>query len=160
MAQSFHAPGTRYAFERSRLLGWFVAIVLLFSGGGLGAWMALTAGNLRLQFVVSAVLWAGTAALAWHFWRCLPRGFLQWDGLNWSLNANDASPITGAMTVHMDFQRVLLVHLKGLDGRTVWLCLERVGQNESWAALRRAVYSRPKPELRADGVFPVRRGDA
>ncbi|GKT22263.1 hypothetical protein [Acidovorax sp. SUPP3334] len=158
--QSFHAPATRYVFQRSRLVGWFIVSALFSSAGGLVAWMGQASGDLTVQFILSWVLWAFVAASGWYFWRRLPSGFLQWDGLNWSLTAGDALPVAGVLVVHMDFQRFFLVHLSGLDGRSAWLCLERCGPQESWASLRRAVYSRPKPEPRADGVFSVRRGDA
>lgn len=159
-AKSFHAPATRHEVARSRRLGWFIAGALLAGLGGFAAWIAQSAGDGLLRGTVFFVLWGAVAGLAWRFWFRLPVGALHWDGLHWSLNQNAEMPVAGELVVHADFQSFLLVQLHGVDGRTQWLCLERTQPREAWAALRRAVYSRPKPEPRADGMFSVRRGDA
>ncbi|WCM98990.1 hypothetical protein M5C96_06030 [Acidovorax sp. GBBC 1281] len=159
-AKSFHAPATRHEVARSRRLGWFIAGVLFAGLGAFAVWITHSAGSDLFRSAVFFVLWITSAGLAWRFWFRLPEGVLYWDGLHWSLNQSAGVPVAGELVVHADFQSFLLLQLHGVDGRTRWLCLERVGPREAWAALRRAVYSRPKPEPRADGMFSVRRGDA
>ncbi|WCM89563.1 hypothetical protein [Acidovorax sp. NCPPB 3576] len=153
LAKSLHAPATRHVVSRSRWLGCFIAAALLAGLCGFAAWVMGSAGSPLVRSVVFVALWGSAAGLAWRFWFRLPQGTLDWDGLHWSLIQGSGMPVAGELVVHTDFQSFLLVQLHAIDGRTAWLCLERMGREDGWAALRRAVYSRPKPEPRADGMF-------
>jgi len=90
------------------------------------------------------VLVAAGALAAWR-WRAQPTGHLAWDGAGWTWEAGAAPATAGRLRVSVDLQRVLLVQWRG-DGPAHWLWLERAGAPERWADLRRAVYSRARPD--------------
>jgi toxin CptA len=138
------APSVTYPVGRSR---WAAALLSL-------AWLAGAAATLQwtLRHEVSAarlavawlVLSAAGAVAAWR-WRAQPRGSLAWDGAGWTWDASVAPAASGRLRVSVDLQRVLLVQWHGA-GPAQWLWLERASAPERWADLRRAVYSRARPD--------------
>jgi hypothetical protein len=135
-----NAPSVTYPVGRSRwgaallALAWLagVAVVLQWSRqDGVGAGPAVVA-------------WAGVAgvglAAARAWWRG-PSGALAWDGANWRWEAGPP----GRVQVGLDLQAFLLVHWRAAGGAR-WLWLERAACPERWDDLRRAVYSRARPQ--------------
>ncbi|WCM92216.1 hypothetical protein M5C99_17915 [Acidovorax sp. NCPPB 2350] len=102
--------------------------------------------------VLGCVLWVTVSGAAWHTVHRWAEGLLSWDGLYWSLDRGNASAqLLGRLEIQLDLQFFILARLLGLDGRTVWLGLERGNDSAAWSALRRAVYSRPEREPAAEG---------
>jgi toxin CptA len=75
-------------------------------------------------------------------WLRSPRGDLHWDGSGWTTPLCNAA---GAIEVTLDLQRLLLVRWSG-PGSSQWLWLERRRYPQRWMDLRRAVYSRARPQ--------------
>ena len=130
-------PLGRSSFQACGLLGFWLA--------GAAAWVlcAIVAPGLswRLWLLAGAVLVAGCAA-AWG-WRNSPLGLLRWDGQCWhweSLAYQAGTPVL-ALSVVLDFQRVLLLRLENQDHARLWLWAERSALPERWLDLRRAVYA-------------------
>jgi hypothetical protein len=73
-------------------------------------------------------------------WHKSPTGTLQWDGAHWHWRGHaDQAPCL--LTLHMDWQTVVLVSLRSEDTSTVWLWLESADDALRWKALRRAIVS-------------------
>jgi toxin CptA len=138
------APSVTYPVGRSR---WAAALLSL-------AWLAGAAATLQwtLHHEVSGarlatawlVLIAAGAVAAWS-WQVQPRGSLSWDGARWTWDAPAVRGASGSVRVSVDLQQVLLVRWRA-EGSAQWLWLERASAPERWADLRRAVYSRARPE--------------
>jgi hypothetical protein len=138
------APSVNYPVGRSR---WGAALLAL-------AWLAGAAATLQWTLYHEVpvarlaaawlVLIAAGAMAAWR-WRAQPRGSLAWDGAGWTWDGSAAPAVSGSLRVSVDLQRVLLVHWRG-GGASQWLWLERASAPERWADLRRAVYSRARPD--------------
>ena len=130
-------PLGRSSFQAFGLLGFWLA--------GAVAWVlcALFAPSLgwRLWPIAAAVLAAGCAA-AWG-WKNSPLGLLRWDAQcwNWESLAYQAGTPVLALSVALDFQRVLLLRLENQDHARLWLWAERSTLPERWLDLRRAVYA-------------------
>jgi toxin CptA len=95
-----------------------------------------------------ALLWitvAATGALALRSWWRAPAGTLAWDGSAWSWRGAGASDSTGQLRVSVDLQHAILVRWHDDKGRR-WIWLERRHGAERWDDVRRAVYSRARPE--------------
>lgn len=92
------------------------------------------------------------SVLAWNHWFCMPVGLLRWDGTVWYWSGFDGdAPCT--LTLHMDFQRLLVVSVWRLGERPVWLWLEAIPGATGWMPLRRAmVAARAKVISPAKGV--------
>jgi hypothetical protein len=73
---------------------------------------------------------------------------LSWDGEIWSWPAVGQGS-TGSLQVILDLQHWLLLRWTGGHAPR-WLWLERAGRAERWEDLRRAVYSRARPQARQD----------
>jgi hypothetical protein len=130
-------PLGRSSFQACGLLGFWLA--------GAAVWVlcAIFAPGLswRLWLLAGAVLVAGCAA-AWG-WRHSPLGLLRWDAQCWhweSLAYKAGTPVL-ALSVALDFQRVLLLRLENQDHARLWLWAERSAMPERWLDLRRAVYA-------------------
>ncbi|MDW5443693.1 hypothetical protein [Polaromonas sp. SM01] len=141
-----NAPSVVYPLGRSRfqagvLLGlWLAGLIVLMLW-----WRAAPGLDWRLGLGLAAVLLAGVAA-AWG-WKNSPVGQLRWDGQVWSWESQgyQAGTAALALTVALDFQRMLLLKLENHDHATLWLWAGRSAMPERWLDLRRAVYSRRKP---------------
>ncbi len=135
------APSVSYPVGRARFSGVLAASLALAGGVGIGFWMFQSdAPGWRHALAISAALVADAAAL--RAWLRSPQGILQWDGAGWALSGVDGS---GAMEVTIDFQHLLLVRWHR-EGATRWLWIERYRNRARWADLRRAVYSRARPQ--------------
>jgi hypothetical protein len=74
-------------------------------------------------------------------------GHIAWDTHAWSItNTSRANvPLNGVPKVCADGQHWLLLRVTPLGLPARWLWLERKASPAQWMALRRALYSRPKP---------------
>lgn len=165
VSRHFSAPPVRYPVGQGSVL--FGGLLILLGAGGavLVFWLLHGAGDSAMRRSVAVLVWFVAASALWHFWRYRIHGLLQWDGVHWRLEAEQlgkpAHSLEGSVWVRLDLQHHLWVCLDGQDGRHAWLWLERQGAPERWGDLRRAVYSRPKPEAsRADEPAAVRRPPA
>jgi len=137
------APSVSYPVGRSRFAGGLLLCAWLLGTAACVVWqMALPSIGLRSWGAAAAlVMTAGIAA--WHWWR-MPAGTLSWDQDQWSWRGTPL-PAGAALQVSLDLQHWML--LRWRSGRhSSWLWLERAGRPEQWSDLRRAVYSRARPE--------------
>ncbi|QDL38879.1 hypothetical protein [Rhodoferax sediminis] len=139
------APSVSYPVGRSRV--WALALGLAWLGGALltGAWCAQADSVGWRQWLAVACVLAG-AGVALAGWLASPLGELQWDGVGWCWLARGAGgeQVAGLLTVHLDLQRCLLIHLRGAGCGRRWLWLEQRREPARWDDLRRAVYSRAR----------------
>ena len=102
------------------------------------------------QWKLLLPLWA---LCCWFSFSKLKRGqpkcWLSWDGSMWRVltllpNFETEPPLqTGyAMTVHLDFQRLLFVSLRNHQGEHRWFWLAKDSFPDRWHGFRCAVYSR------------------
>jgi hypothetical protein len=89
------------------------------------------------------------AAASW--WRT-PAGRLAWDGAAWAFQGPADAAHAGQLTVALDLQRAVLVRWRG--PRPHWFWLQRACEPPHWAALRRAVYSRPEDDAPSGAERP------
>ncbi|HEY9207430.1 MAG TPA: hypothetical protein VIP31_00045 [Acidovorax sp.] len=165
VSRHFSAPPVRYPVGQDSVLLWGLLTLLGAGGAVLVFWLLQGAGDSITRLSVAVLVWLVAASALWHVWRYRIHGLLQWDGLHWRLETEQlgkpAHSLEGTLWVRLDLQSHLWVCLDGQDGRHTWLWLERQGAPERWGDLRRAVYSRPKPEAsRADEPAAVRRPQA
>ena len=161
----FSAPPVRYPLGQGSVLLWGMLFLWGAGGAGLWFWLLQGAGDSVARLSVALGVWLCAAGAVVHFWRQRLDGVLQWDGVRWHLEAgppgDPAHPLKGALWVRLDLQSHLWVCLDEPGGRRTWLWLERQGAPERWGDLRRAVYSRPKPEATpADEPAAARRPPA
>jgi hypothetical protein len=167
----YNAPAVRFPVARSQLAA--SGLVLIWAVGALaGVGLAVTASQPAwlLPAVVALCLAVGFAALS--HWRSSPVGTLLWDRKQWAfapsqLGAN-ASMTLDDVSVHLDFQSMMLVSFRPPTGRRLWFWLEnRKIEHESgreagrksgrsWRALRRAVFAHPKDKVASSGQSPKR----
>lgn len=137
------------------MLLWGLLALLGAGGVALVNWLLQGAGDSVGRLCVAILFWSGAAGAVWHFWRHRVSGLLQWDGLQWRLEIDQrgkpSHPLVGFLWVRLDLQSQLWVCLDGTDGRSTWLWLERQSAPDRWGDLRRAVYSRPRPEAPGAG---------
>jgi hypothetical protein len=146
-------PAVSYSVVRSR---WHGRILLAL--WGLGAvlaqlalwWYAYSA--LASAILECACIGAGVCAL-WA-WRAAPTGLLRWDGEHWQWSGLAGEPVR-RLTVHFDFQALVLVSVQGPGSERVWLWLERASVSRTqWLALRRALVASRKPPQPALQAVP------
>jgi len=77
-------------------------------------------------------------------WFRTPAGVLAWDGQQWSWTVSERLLQTHPQVL-ADLQHALLLRLGGHRG-AAWLWLDRKSAPAHWHDLRRAVYSRARPE--------------
>ena len=138
-----NAPTVNYPLGRSRFQAWLTAGTCL---------LALLAGLLWCTQVgatgwrqgVWLFGWLTSSLLAFQSWRQTPVGVLRWDGESWCW-VREAHSTSGALAVHIDFQFFMLLSLRPPTGSRIWLWPERNANLPLWNALRRAVFSQPKP---------------
>jgi len=138
-----NAPSVTYPVGRSLLAGGVGALLWLLGVVVTVQWIRQSpVSGWRL---VAAVMVPALAALAagWNWW-IMPRGTLAWDGQSWTWTG--AAGINfGAVEVCLDLQYFLLLHFRS-QATSRWLWLERNRSPERWDDLRRAVYSRARPQ--------------
>ena len=149
------APSVSYPVGRSRFSGLLLAA--LWCGGAAVTvlwWRDAAPAPARLVLAVTVL--GLTGLLAWQGWRRAPAGHLRWDGQGWlgpGHRESGAGPGAGSLTVRLDFQRWMLVEFREA-GLVRWLWLSRTRDLARWDDLRRAVYSRAKPDARRDAANP------
>ncbi len=112
-------------------------------------WMQTDQSQYPWRLPVAAVLCltSGLWALAWMLRVFLPAGHIAWDTHAWSINNASLANVSlnGVPQVCADGQRWLLLRVTPLGLPARWLWVERNASPAQWMALRRALYSRPKP---------------
>ena len=143
------APAVRYPVARSTRVG----VVLLVAWGLAGAmclWWWLRGGAAGWPLVATLLSLLFGAALALVQWRGMPAGSLRWDGQAWWWQAGDEDEVAVSITVHLDLQHGLLLHMAGpLSWRARWCYAERAQAPARWSDLRRALYAPPLPSSSA-----------
>jgi hypothetical protein len=136
------APSVTYPAGRSRFAAVVLGAAWLLGCAAALLWSSHSPDPWRLAVMGAALLATGAAA-AWDWWR-RPSGTLEWDGgaWRWSAHPGDAA---GQLEVSLDLQHTLLVRWKAA-GVSRWLWLARGDRSERWDDLRRAVYSRARPQ--------------
>ena len=138
------APAVSYPVGRCRFAGWLLAVAWLAGAAACGAWAWQVDGPAWQRALAAGLLvLAGAAALRSAL--LAPQGILAWTGASWRWQAEGQAQ-AGSPTRALDLQRWLLVHWTADAGGTAWLWLEQRSAPADWDALRRAVYSRARPE--------------
>ena len=118
-------------WQRSLLAALLLLGVLLALGFGVNqSW------GLRTLWLLLALL--GSAAVAAHGLRNRLHGQLRWDGEHWHWSGEEDCAVTDIHCA-LDWQRLLLLHIRCEQGGRHWLWLESPAMNPAWLALRRAV---------------------
>jgi hypothetical protein len=133
------APAVSFPVGRSRFQGWTIAWVSLGSAVVGLTWSA-NLPELGWRQALFTLIYLVSSGLATALWRRTPAGTLRWDGMTWTWKS-DKAMVTGALTVHLDFQFVLLLSLRPATGGRRWLWPERRWAKMDWHDLRRAVFS-------------------
>ncbi len=135
-----NAPAVSYPVGRSRFQGGLVGLATL--GGAIASllWHHQADPVVWLQWLFAFTLGLTSYAAA-RFWYRAPTGTLCWDGRAWSWYSVKV-PISGVVTVHLDFQYFMLLSLSSEGGEQIWLWPERRTEARYWNALRQAVFSR------------------
>jgi toxin CptA len=134
------APSVSYPVGRSLfaaallLLGWL-------AGAGATVLWAVQVQPTGWRLAAAALLLGAVGLLAAHSWWKAAAGTLAWDGDGWTWAAQGS----GTVSVSLDLQSWLLLRWEG-EGCGRWLWLERAAGAPRWADLRRAVYSRARPQ--------------
>lgn len=142
-----NAPSVSYPVGRSLLAGGLAAGLWLLGGLVTVHWVVQSQVSGWRLATASIVLALTALAAGWN-WRSMPRGTLAWDGQSWAWSGAGQTD-SGTVEVRLDLQNWLLLHF-GLPGASRWLWLERSRCPERWDDLRRAVYSRARPQTPPD----------
>jgi toxin CptA len=145
------APSVSYPAGRSRFAALLLAGAWLLGCGVVLLWWRHSPDAWRLAAASAALAVAGVAA-AWN-WRHQPRGTLDWDGQGWSWSAHPGMA-AGRLEAALDLQHTLLVRWTAA-GASRWIWLARAERPERWDDLRRAVYSRARPQALQPGGPPA-----
>ena len=145
------APSVTYPVGRSR----FAAALLLgvWLAGAVAAvlWGLQAPSGWRLALMAAALACSG--ALALHGWWGTQSGTLAWDGEAWAWSRQpDGRSLH--LPVGLDLQAWLLVQWTA-DGASQWLWLARASRADRWDDLRRAVYSRARPQASQQAPLPA-----
>jgi toxin CptA len=139
------APAVSYPVGRCRLAAGLLAGAWLAGAAACAAW-AWQVPAPAWQMAVAAGMLLATGAWGVGAILAMPQGALSWTGAAWRWQAAGEEPQSGTVTRAMDLQRWMLVHWRTPAGRSAWLWLEQRSSPHAWSALRRAVYSRARPE--------------
>ncbi|MBE7941953.1 MULTISPECIES: hypothetical protein [Ramlibacter] len=139
------APSVIYPVGRSRFEGLLILAACAAAAAGLIGW-ALRADPGPAALLAAAVLALATAALALAGWWRTPGRRLQWDGEGWLLDGQALAAVDAVA----DLQRLLVLRCRRAAGGTAWLWPERDSDPSHWHGLRRAVYSRARPDAPPD----------
>lgn len=143
------APSVTCPVGRSSLAGAIVALLWLAGAAATALWSAQPqVAGWRLGAGWIAVAAGGFASL--RMWWQAPEGELAWDGAAWTWTVPGGACTAGQLRAGLDLQHAILARWHDDTGRR-WFWLERRRCRERWDDLRRAVYSRARPEaLTAD----------
>ncbi|HSV78048.1 MAG TPA: hypothetical protein VLK85_02440, partial [Ramlibacter sp.] len=145
------APSVSYPVGRSRFAGllllacWLAGALALL----LWSWQSEATGWRQALGLGSCVL---VGLLAARSWLAARAGQLSWDGETWSWSAATL-PAGGTVEVSLDLQHVMLLRWHG-GGAAQWLWPEKASQPGRWDDLRRAVYSRARPQAPRGAQVP------
>jgi toxin CptA len=133
------APSVSYPVGRSRMARRLLLGIWCLGAAGLAAWcLQFSGAGWRTALLVLVVLAAGLSA-----WRAARLGEgveLQWNGQHWSC-AGSAQCAAARVSIHLDFQPLMLVRLCEPGRATTWLWLERGSMPSRWLDLRRALHA-------------------
>jgi toxin CptA len=137
------APSVSYPVGRSRFAGALLLCGWLLGAATCIAWRLASPDSAPRSAAAAIALVLAAGLATWHWWR-MPAGALRWDQEQWSWRG--AGTAAGASPeVALDLQHWMLLRWRA--GRhSSWLWLERASRPEQWSDLRRAVYSRARPE--------------
>lgn len=138
-----NAPAVSYPAGRCASAGAALAAIWLAGAAGIVLW-AVQARIAPAAFAIACAALLTSGGWAARAWLRSPVGTLSWDGQGWSWTG-DAGAQAGRPELALDAQRILLLRWQG-PGGTQWLWLERGALPARWDDLRRAVYSRARPE--------------
>ena len=146
------APSVSYPVGRSRFAGALVLVLSLLGIAATAAWwlQAPAPTEKRVAAIACAVLVIGAALLAW--WRSSV-GQLAWTGETWTWTSARSS-CDGEVHAALDLQSVLLLKFEHAR-RGEWLWLERSSAPARWDDVRRAVYSRARPQPLPEAKQPA-----
>jgi hypothetical protein len=149
-----NAPSVSYPVGRSRFAALLLGSLWLGAAATTLLWVTqLDQPGWRAPVAGVALLGAGAVA-AWA-WLRSAQGELAWDGEAWARTVGcAASP--GTLAVALDLQRAMLLHWREA-GATHWLWLDSASRADRWSDLRRAVYSRARPEAARPARQPASR---
>jgi len=136
------APSVSYPVGRSRFAGGLLMCAWLLGAAACVAWRLTSPPSGLRSSAAAATLVLAAGIAAWHWWR-MPSGTLSWDQEQWSWRG--AHMPAAALQVSLDLQHWMLLRW-GSSRRSSWLWLERASGPDQWSDLRRAVYSRARPE--------------
>jgi toxin CptA len=137
------APSVSFPVARSRLAARMLAACWLAGAVATGLYLTQSPASLSRALALAGWLAAGGLVAA-RGWLASPRGTLAWDGEAWTWS-DGAPPRTGSIDVALDLQTLLLLRWSGGGTAPRWLWAERAHDAGRWDALRRAVYSRARP---------------
>ena len=138
-----NAPSVSYPVGRSLLAGGVAAALWLLGVLVTAQWVSQSPVS-GWRLIAAAIVPALGALVAGWSWWTLPRGTLAWDGQSWAWSCAAGAHL-GAVGVCLDLQKCLLLHFRSQPTAS-WLWLERSQCAERWDDLRRAVYSRARPQ--------------
>ena len=136
-----NAPSVSYPVGRPLFAG-LLAASLWLAGAVVTLFWAHEADVPGWRQAAAALALAASGGWALRSWLRSPAGELQWDGAAWTA---PGKPGAGVLAVAADLQQVLLVRWHAADC-THWFWLERRRCPRRWLDLRRAVYSRARPQ--------------
>jgi toxin CptA len=140
-----NAPPVNYPVGRSSLGLWVLLGTWLATLALLAAWSALVPAHPWRQ-AASTVLLGASGVWVLRSERRRFRGALSWDGGAWWLEGGGHASRVQPDVV-LDLQRVMLVRtLSSMPRRTCWFWIDSKGDPGAWLALRRALYSRARPD--------------
>jgi toxin CptA len=145
------APSVNHPVGRSLLVGALIlSLQAAVFGSTLGFW---STGAQGWRLAAVAVLAVASILASTFAWLRTPGGVLCWDGATWSW-ARDTSMQIGRLSPVLDLQSLMLVQWKGEVSRQ-WLWLEKGSDATHWHAVRRAVYSRARPDALQGATSPA-----
>jgi len=145
-----NAPAVTYPVGRPQLAAMLASTLWLAGLAATLAWWA-DADAAGWRQAAAALALAGSGAWALASWLRSPAGELRWNGLEWTTPRGGTA---AALDVALDLQQVLLVRCPGTRSAG-WFWLERRRCPQRWLDLRRAVYSRARPQAPPPGPPPA-----
>jgi toxin CptA len=133
------APSVSYPVGRSRFAGGLLLGLWLLGVAACVAWRLGSPASGARSAIAAIVLVLAAVLASWNWWR-MPDGMLSWDQEQWSWQGGQA-----VVQVSLDLQHWMLLRCHA-GSNSCWLWLERAKRPEHWAEVRRAVYSRARPE--------------
>ncbi len=136
-----HAPSVSYPVGRPLFPGLLALVLWMADAAVTWAWLreSEAPGWRQATAAILLVLIGGWSLLAWLR---SPIGELHWDGAGWTAPHEAGA---GSLRVVLDLQQVMLV--RWLPPQSAqWLWLERRRSPQRWLDVRRAVYSRARPQ--------------